>query len=90
MSGMGIIGKLFAPLAWLLKRLRGPYRSVLDTAKPKLKAEALAWVATHYPNEGLQKIAARFVLIFEGVNCVPIKQFTPRTRFLEDLGMDEL
>jgi acyl carrier protein len=90
MKPLKLLAITFSPLSWLLKRLRGPYRSVLDTAKPKLKAQALAWAAAHYPDEHLQKIAARFILLLEIVSCVPIKQFTPHTRFLEDLKMDDL
>jgi acyl carrier protein len=85
---MGLIGKLFAPLAWLRKSRRGSHCSVPDTAKLELKAEALAWAANYYPDERVQNIAARFVLILNAQLDVSINQLRPNTRFLEDLGLD--
>ena len=76
------------PANWNLFRRRK--KTALESVWRKKREEALAWAARHYPDVRHHDTAARFVLVLEAQISVPLRQFMPDTRFLEDLGMDYL
>lgn len=58
----------------------------LTESQPKCAQE---WGATHYPG-AMQKVAADFVLILSEQVGLPVRQFTPTDRFIEDLQIVDL
>lgn len=48
------------------------------------------WAEQHYTDPEARSVAARFVTILESQIHVPLDRYAPTTRFLEDLGMDDL
>ena len=54
-------------------------------SQPKV---AKTWGATHYPG-AMQLVATDFVLILSEQIGVPVRQFKPTDRFIEDLQIDD-
>ena len=65
-------------------------RKVGHDAELKKIALAGAWAQRFYADERTQGIAARFILLLESQINVPFERYTPKTNFLDDLGMDEM
>ena len=70
------------------------YLRDLRKKRARLKTEGsvdgIRWAERHYTDSQTKTVAARFVTILESQIHVPIERFFPTTRFLEDLGMDDL
>jgi acyl carrier protein len=76
--------------ASLGKSLRRPKKTALEAVRKKKKEEAVTWAQRYYADARVCDTAARFVIVLESQIGVPIHQFSPLTRFLEDLAMDDL
>lgn len=58
----------------------------LTESQPQVAQE---WGANHYPGP-MQKVATDFVLILSEQIGLPVRQFKPTDRFIEDLKVDDL